>query len=62
MTPKPKFKVGQRVQRVYDGEEKGAKIIGIEPMMPDEPPTYHIEYDEGSDGWWPETALMEEIK
>jgi hypothetical protein len=56
----PKFKVGQRVRRISaTSDETGrAKVLGIQTgLIGDEPPFYHIEYDEGSDGWWPEDGL-----
>lgn len=56
----PKFKQGDRVDRIEDREVTGATVLSIDAASLEsvsEPPLYEIAYDEGGGGWWPEDAL-----
>jgi hypothetical protein len=52
------FEPGQRVRRIEDREITGATVLSVE-SGPDGR-TYHIAYDEGGEGYWPETSLAAE--
>jgi len=48
------FEVGSRVNRVEDSPSLGAVVV--EMYLSDEL-YYLISYDEGGEGWWPESSL-----
>lgn len=55
----PRFKVGDRVERIENREVTGATVTAVDALGPDEI-YYALDYDEGGDGSWPEIALKAE--
>lgn len=51
----PQFQIGQRVSRVEARTSTGAVVREV--GLVDDQPNYRIAYDEGGEGWWPESAL-----
>jgi len=51
----PKFKVGDRVDRIEDREVTGATVLVVQES--DNGNMYELQYDEGDNGWWPEDCL-----
>jgi hypothetical protein len=53
-----KFQVGDRVERIEDRPIRGAVVIEVyEPHVEGAETTYLIKYDEGGEGFWPESGL-----
>lgn len=53
-----KFKVGDTVHRNENRADTAALVLEV--LEDTDGFMYHIVYDEGGDGWWPETALAAE--
>jgi hypothetical protein len=49
------YKIGDAVERREDRPTRRATITAIDASG--EQPLYHLDYEEGGDGWWPESAI-----
>ena len=64
-TPVPvtKWNVGDRVELIEDTGSTGATVLEVANIMRGDDVfeiSYRVAYDEGGEGWWPESALKGE--
>lgn len=52
------FEVGQKVKRIEPGRDiHSIGAVVLEFIETNETVVYHVQYDEGGDGWWPSESL-----